>query len=100
MDDDNTRLYQLFYKIYKDVYYQFIIQYRINNKLKLRLLPISSGVFINNDYKLKVKIYKAFIYNCIFLNRLYKIEPIVYLYNNNDFELMKLLYKSIIMYNK
>jgi len=93
MDDDNTRLYQLFYKIYNDVYYQFIIQYGENNKLKLRLLPISSGIFINNDYNLKVKIYKALIYNCLFLNRFYKIEPTIYLYDKNDYELMKLLCK-------
>lgn len=93
MDDDNTRLYQLFYKIYNDIYYQFIIQFKLNNRLKLRLLPISSGIFINNNYKLKVKIYKAFINNCLYLNRLYKIEPTVYLYDKNDYELMKLLCK-------
>lgn len=87
-DRNDKKLNELFLKIYEDVYKEFMKQYKINNKLKLRLLPISSGIFINNDLNLKIKIFKSLISNCLYLNNKYKIQPKIYLYDKNDYDLM------------
>ncbi len=89
---------KLFYKIYDDVYKEFI---RVSNenkgkaKLTLRLLPISSGIFINNDFISKFKVFRSLIITYHKLNDKYKKElktkPKIYLYDKDDHKLMKFL---------
>jgi len=90
-DNDLTKLTELFYKIYNDIYKEFMKEYEKNKKLKLRLLPISSGIYINNNLKLKIKLFKVLLVNYFILNDKYKIQPKIYLYDKNDYELMKSL---------
>jgi len=80
---------KLFYKIYDDIYREFIKLK--NKKLTLRLLPISSGIFINNDLISKIKIFRSLLVNYQKLNEKYKIKPKIYLYSNTDFKIMKFL---------
>ena len=95
---DSNKTDKLFYKIYDDIYKEFIrISVNGNNKLKLtlRLLPISSGIFINNDLISKIKIFRSVIINYHKLNDKYKKEiktkPKIYLYDKEDYKLMKFL---------
>jgi hypothetical protein len=85
-DDNSSKLDKLFFKVYDDIYNQFIIQYKLNENLKLRLLPISSGVFINFNEEYKIKIYKSFLKNYLLLNKKYKITPSIYFYYKPDFD--------------
>ena len=91
---DTNKTDKLFYKIYDDVYKEFIkISNQTKNKLTLRLLPISSGIFINNDLISKIKIFRSLIINYHKLNEKYKKEiktkPKIYLYDKDDYKLMK-----------
>lgn len=84
---------KLFYKIYDDIYKEFT---KLNNKkLTLRLLPISSGIFINNDLISKIKIFRSLLVNYQKLNEKYKIKPKIYLYDKTDFKIMKFLSQLI-----
>lgn len=87
--DDLTDLYKLIYKIYKDIYKTFIKEYELNKNLKLRLLPISAGVFINNNKDYKLKIFKCLkkIYKELYSK--YKILPVIYFYDKDDYYLFK-----------
>ena len=90
---DNEQTDKLFYKIYDDIYKEFT---KLNNKkLTLRLLPISSGIFINNDLISKIKIFRSLLVNYQKLNDKYKIKPKIYLYSKTDFKIMKFLSQLI-----
>jgi hypothetical protein len=91
--DDLTNLYKLYYKIYNDVYSEFIRRYNKNNQLQLRLLIVSTGIFIDHNKDYKIKIYKAFIEAYLRLNKEYDITPIIYLYKK-DYDLIKELFSS------
>lgn len=84
---------KLFYKIYDDIYREFTKLK--NKKLTLRLLPISSGIFINNDLISKIKIFRSLLVNYQKLNDKYKIKPKIYLYDKTDFKIMKFLSQLI-----
>jgi hypothetical protein len=84
---------KLFHKIYDDIYREF--SNLNNNKLTLRLLPISSGIFINNDLISKIKIFRSLLVNYHKLNDKYKIKPKIYLYDKTDFKIMKFLSELI-----
>lgn len=88
-NNDKTDLYYLMYKIYDDIYKSFINEYEKNKKLKLRLLPISTGVFINNNINYKIKIFKCLKNIYQELKTKYKILPIIYFYNKDDYNLFK-----------
>jgi hypothetical protein len=88
-NNDLTDLYNLFYKIYNDIYKTFINEYRNNNCLQLRLLPISTGAFIGFNKNYKIKIFKCLknIYQS--LNKKYNIKPVIYLYDKDNYKLFK-----------
>jgi hypothetical protein len=88
-NDNLTDLYNLFYKVYNDIYKSFIYEYRRNICLKLRLLPISTGSFIEFDKNYKIKIFKCLknIYQILY--KKYTIKPVIYLYDKNDYKLFK-----------
>ena len=88
-NNDKTDLYYLMYKIYDDIYKSFINEYEKNKKLKLRLLPISTCVFINNNINYKIKIFKCLKNIYQELKTKYKILPIIYFYNKDDYNLFK-----------
>ena len=85
--DDLAKLHKLIYKVYKDIYKSFIKEYKKNKKLHLRLLPVSTGVFINNDKDSKIKIFKCLKIIYQELNTKYKIHPVIYFYAKEDYEL-------------
>lgn len=90
---------KLFFKLYEDVYKEFIKANDANkNKLTLRLLPISSSIFINRDFISKIKLFKAMLNAYIKLNQKYKILPKIYLYERIDYDIMKFLAKSMVKY--
>jgi hypothetical protein len=93
-DRNDNKLNELFLKIYEDVYKEFMEQYKKNNKLKLRLLPISSGIYINNNLRFKIKIFNSLILIYLYLNEKYKIQPKIYLYDKNDYDLILKLIPS------
>ena len=86
---DLTDLYNLMFKIYNDIYKTFINEYNKNNSLQLRLLPISTGAFINFNKDNKIKIFKCLktIYQS--LNKKYDIKPIIFFYDKEDYKLFK-----------
>ena len=87
---------KLFFKLYEDVYIEFIKAVGDNrNKLTLRLLPVSSGIFINNDFISKIKLFKAMLNAYVKLNEKYKIQPKIYLYDKTDYDIMKFLAKTM-----
>jgi len=87
---------KLFFKLYEDVYIEFIKAIGDNrNKLTLRLLPVSSGIFINNDFISKIKLFKAMLNAYVKLNEKYKIQPKIYLYDKTDYDIMKFLAKTM-----
>ena len=96
-NDDLTELYKLYYKIYDDVYKQFIIHYNNNNNLELRLLVVSTAIFINYNEEYKLKILTVFIKVYLELNKLYNIKPIIYLVNNIDYNIIVSIAKKIII---
>jgi hypothetical protein len=87
--DTEDELYNIFFKLYKDIYKAFYLQYKKNNNLHLRLLPISTGIFINNDPKYKKKLFKIFLRIYLILNKKYKITPTIYLFDKDDYKLFK-----------
>jgi len=88
-NNDLIELCKLFYKVYDDIYKSFIYEYRRNICLKLRLLPISTGAFIDFNKNYKIKIFKCLkkIYQS--LNKKYNIKPVIYLYDKDDYKLFK-----------
>jgi hypothetical protein len=82
-------LIHLFLQIYSQIYEAFINEHKHNNNLRLRLLPISSGVFIGNNKEYKIKIFKALknVYTSLKIE--YKLYPIIYFYDKEDYELFK-----------
>jgi hypothetical protein len=95
-NNDLTDLYNLFYKIYNDIYKSFINEYRNNNCLQLRLLPISTGAFIGFNKYYKIKIFKCLKNIYQLLNKEYNIIPVIYLYTEDDYK----LFKNIILNSK
>ena len=94
IDNKNIELlYKLFYKIYLDIYIEFYKIYRTNKLLKLRLLPISTGIFIKNDPKKKEKIFRVLIDILSKLNNKFKINSSLYLNDINDLTLLNSLLK-------
>ena len=88
-NDDLTELHELIFKIYKDIYKSFMNEYKKNKHLKLRLLPISSGAFINFNQELKIKLFKSLKSVYQELNNKYKIIPVIYFYDKDDYTLFK-----------
>jgi hypothetical protein len=64
-------------------------EYKKNKHLKLRLLPISSGAFINFNQELKIKLFKSLKSVYQELNNKYKIIPVIYFYDKDDYTLFK-----------
>ena len=93
-NDDLKDLYKLYYKIYDDVYKEFIIHYNKNKKLKLRLLVVSTAIFINFNEEYKIKILTVFIKVYLELNKLYNIRPVIYLVSNKDYNIIKTIAKN------
>jgi len=90
---------KLFFKLYEDVYKEFIkISNENKGKLTLRLLPVSSSIFINNDFISKIKLFKAMLNAYVKLNEKYKIFPKIYLYERLDYDIMKFLAKTMVRY--
>lgn len=88
---------KLFFKVYEDVYKEFI-KVDDKKKLTLRLLPVSSSIFINNDFISKIKLFKAMLNAYVKLNEKYKIFPKIYLYERIDYDIMKFLAKTMVKY--
>ena len=82
-------LIDLFLEIYSQIYKAFIKEYKNNNKLILRLLPISSGVFIKHKKEYKIEIFKALKNAYTTLKIKYKLYPVIYFYDKDDYELFK-----------
>ena len=82
-------LIDLFLEIYSQIYKAFIKEYENNNKLILRLLPISSGVFIKHKKEYKIEIFKALKNAYTTLKIKYKLYPVIYFYDKDDYELFK-----------
>jgi hypothetical protein len=85
------KLYELMYKVYDDIYKTFIIQYNKNPDLKLRILPISSGLFVNSSPKDKETIFTCLKLIYQELNEKNNIKPIIYLFNVDEYTLFKKL---------
>jgi hypothetical protein len=85
------KLYELMYKVYDDIYKTFIIQYNKNPDLKLRILPISSGLFINTSPKDKETIFTCLKLIYQELNEKNNIKPVIYLFNVDEYTLFKKL---------
>jgi len=88
---------KLFFKVYEDVYKEFV-KVDDKKKLTLRLLPVSSSIFINNDFISKIKLFKAMLNAYVKLNEKYKIFPKIYLYERIDYDIMKFLAKTMVNY--
>lgn len=88
---------KLFFKVYEDVYKEFV-KVDDKKKLTLRLLPVSSSIFINNDFISKIKLFKAMLNAYVKLNEKYKIFPKIYLYERIDYDIMKFLAKTMVKY--
>lgn len=88
-NNDSTELCKIFYKIYNDIYKSFMNEYRNNNCLQLRLLPISTGAFIGFNKNYKIKNFKCLKYIYQSLNKKYNIKPVIYLYDKDDYKLFK-----------
>ena len=82
-------LIDLFLEIYSQIYKAFIKEYKNNNKLILRLLPISSGIFIHHKKEYKIEIFKALKNAYTTLKIKYKLYPVIYFYDKDDYELFK-----------
>lgn len=89
--NDLTELHKLTYKMYKDIYKIFIHNLKKNNNLQLRLLPLSSGTFINFNEEYKIKLFTCLISVYKKLNSKYKILPVIYLYKKEDYEIFEKL---------
>jgi len=89
MKQDLKELYELMYKVYKDIYKTFMKEYKKNSKLQLRILPISSGSFINFNKDYKIKLFRTLRTIYQELNNKYKITPIIYFYDKEDYNLFK-----------
>jgi hypothetical protein len=89
MKEDLRELYKLFYKIYKDIYKIFMKEYEKNKKLRLRILPISTGAYINNKEEYKRKIFKCIEKIYVKLNERNKIKAEMYIYKKEDYELFR-----------
>jgi len=85
--NNSNRLDELFLKLYEDIYREFVMQYKLDTTLKLRLLPISTGIFINNNIDYKIKIFKSLIRIYIILNEKYNITPVIYINDINDYNI-------------
>ena len=88
---------KLFFKVYEDVYKEFV-KVDDKKKLTLRLLPVSSSIFINNDFISKIKLFKAMLNAYVKLNEKYKIFPKIYLYERIDYDIIKFLAKTMVKY--
>jgi hypothetical protein len=55
----------------------------------LRLLPISTGAYINNDIRIRLKLFKIFIAIIRELNKKYNIQPKIYLYKREEYEILR-----------
>jgi len=89
MKQDLKELYELMYKVYKDIYKTFMTEYKKNLKLQLRILPISSGSFINFNKDYKIKLFRTLRTIYQELNTKYKITPVIYFYDKDDYNLFK-----------
>ena len=89
MKQDLKELYELMYKVYKDIYKTFMKEYKKNSKLQLRILPISSGSFINFNKDYKIKLFRTLRTIYQELNTKYKIIPVIYFYDKDDYNLFK-----------
>jgi hypothetical protein len=89
MKQDLTELYELMYKVYNDIYNTFMTEYKKNSKLQLRILPISTGSFIDFNKNYKIKLFKNLRTIYQQLNTKYKITPFIYFYDKEDYTLFK-----------
>ena len=94
-DTDETKLFNLIFELYEDIYIEFIKNYKLNNKLQLRLLPISTGVFIGQNETYRIKLFKAIIISCMILNKKYEINAAIYLYFKSEYDIFNALYAII-----
>jgi hypothetical protein len=94
-DTDETKLFNLIFELYEDIYIEFIKNYKLNNKLQLRLLPISTGVFIGQNETYRIKLFKAIIISCMILNKKYEINAAIYLYFKSEYDIFNALYAMI-----
>jgi len=104
---DNEKLFSLFLSIYKSVVKNFLKLYKKNNKLRLRILPVSTGVYLQISGKNDKDInrYKKNIFVAILnaLNTLLEKYPelkglaVMYLYEEDDFKIYHKIVKKLEM---
>lgn len=95
--NDKEKLFMLFFTLYESIILNFLTLYEKNKHLKLRLLPISMGVFLNIDnidttqkHNLRIKIFKIIIKALsIILQKYHQLQQkgliTMYLINKRDF---------------